>query len=102
MIETTLRDKNAMEKVEKAVCKYFNVTSDDIVNMGRPNNTVLARDYLFYILHVHYNFSGGKISLNYKRTVRTVLRSFSKVRHQIKFLRVHKNIYNDLLDMIYK
>lgn len=102
MINTTKDDRSIMDKVEKVICKYFNVTSISLVDKDTSNNVSMARGFLFHILHKEYKFSANKIADNYLRKRRGVFLSLSKINHQIRLQKVYKNIYEELLDMIYK
>lgn len=101
MAEITKKERSMMDKVEKAVCKYFNVTSTSIVDKDTSNNVSLARSFLFYILHYDCGFSFSKIEDNYYRRQRSVCYCTSKIKYQVKMQRLYKNIYNELLDMIF-
>jgi chromosomal replication initiation ATPase DnaA len=90
-----------MDKVEKAICKYFNVNSMSLVDKDTSNNVSMARSFLFYILNNDYGFSLNKIMDNYCRTQRSVCYNLSKIKCQIKMQKVYRNIYNEIMDMLY-
>lgn len=100
MIKTTENDRIIMDKVEKVICKYFNVTSYSLVDKDTSNNTSLARAFLFYILDDYYDIARPKICDCYMRTKRCLEYSISKMKYQIKMQKVYNNIYKELLDML--
>lgn len=102
MINTTKDDRSIMDKVEKVICKYFNVTPMSLVDKDTSNNVSMARSFLFYILNKDYAFSYGKISQNYLRTYRGVQYTLSKIKCQIKMQKVYRNIYDEIMEMLDK
>ena len=95
MVIITDEEKDLIDNIEKKVCDYFNIRTQDIINKDRTSQKSLARGYIYYILHCEYNMSITKIANTYHITRRAIFWHVSKVRHLLK-QRIYKGIYNDI------
>lgn len=101
MIKPTEKEKKLIDTIESIVCKNFGVDCQSIINNDKRANTSMARGFLFYILHVDYEISIGKLSNTYLRTPRTIFWHVNKMKHLVK-QRVFKEIYDKICNAINK
>lgn len=95
MIKVTNDELKLIDKVEKAVCEYFLVKPQEVVNSNRTAQVSLARGYIFYILHVDYKLSIGKLVSVFFRKKRVINWNVSKIKFLLK-QRIYKDIYNNI------
>lgn len=99
MRKLTEEESILVDRVESAVCRYFNVPTNALVNIDKKANSSMARGYVLYILHVDYKLSIGKLSDTYFRTTRAVFWHISKIKSLIK-QRVYREIYQSIISSI--
>ena len=95
MVSVTQSEKDLIDTIEKKVCDYFSIPCQNIVNRDMTAQVSLARGYIFYILHVNYGLSIGKITNVYLRKKRVVFWHINKIKHLLK-QRMYKEIYNNI------
>lgn len=96
MINISNEERKLIDETEEKVCRYFNVPCQSIINFDMTAQVSLARGYIFYILHVEYGLSIGKLTTVYLRKKRAVFWNINKIRHLLK-QRMYKEIYDNIL-----
>lgn len=84
-----------VEKIEKKVCKYFNVTMDEL--LCKSKHCYLERGFLWFVLHCDYNVSFNSLAKRYNRNVRTITRVVSKIKYIATTQKEYENHHNGLL-----
>lgn len=97
MVKPTLDELKTIGIVEKKVCQFFGVKEQAIVNNDRTTQVTMARGYIFYLLHVDFEFSIAKIANTYHRTPRAVFWHVGKIKYFLK-QRMYKDIYNKICE----
>lgn len=82
--------------VENSVCRYFNITANDLSSKKRNTDTTMARGFAIYILHTSFGYSASKLAAEYRRTPRAVFWHVDKISHLIK-QRAYKEMYQTLI-----
>lgn len=85
--------------VENAVCRYFNVSVDDLASSKRRSDVAMARGLVIYILHKTFHLSASKLAMEYKRTVRAIFWHVDKISYLIK-QRAYKEMYEQITHLI--
>ena len=85
------------DNVERAVCEYYELTIDEVVEKTNKKQPSMARGLLYYALHYIYNVSIGKIAKRYNRKERGVKALVSKM----KFLVENHKQYKQMINSIY-
>lgn len=85
-----------IDEIAEEVCKYFNVSEQQIISRDCTENVSNARYFLWYILHYEMRLSAKKLSNIYFREPRNVFRGISKIKQGIKNQPYYKAIYEDL------
>ena len=82
--------------VENSVCRYFNISSNDLSSKKRNTDTTMARGFAIYILHTSFGYSASKLAAEYRRTPRAVFWHVDKISHLIK-QRAYKEMYQTII-----
>lgn len=90
-----MNDKDVIN-VEGAVCRYFNISANDLSSNNRNSDITMARGFAIYILHTSFGYSASKLAAEYRRTPRAVFWHVDKISHLIK-QRAYKEMYQTLI-----
>jgi chromosomal replication initiation ATPase DnaA len=101
MVEANEQEKEIIYKVEKIVCKFFNVTEQDVLNHNHKRDSSMARGFIWYILHYDYEMSATKIANTYYRVPRSVKSLISKTKYSIKKQSMYRKIYHAFKDALH-
>lgn len=96
-----LRHQKVIDKISEEVCKYFDVSEQDIVNKDKKEKPSNARYFLWYILHYEMRLSVRMIADTYIRAERNVYKGISKIRCGLRTQSYYRTIYNELLNRIH-
>ena len=89
-------EQSNIQIVENSVCRYFNITANDLSSKKRNTDTTMARGFAIYILHTSFGYSASKLAAEYRRTPRAVFWHVDKISHLIK-QRAYKEMYQTLI-----
>lgn len=94
------KQKQTIEKIEREVCAYFNVTEQELINKSMSNVVSNARHFLWYILHFKMEMSPLSISKIYFRLPRTIKKGYARVKAGIKYHSYYQIMYKELEEKI--
>lgn len=84
------------DNVERAVCEYYELTIDEVVEKTNKKQPSMARGLLYYALHYIYNVSIGKIAKRYNRKERGVKALVSKMKFLVENHKGYKSIFSEI------
>jgi chromosomal replication initiation ATPase DnaA len=88
--------QNKIDEIAEEVCKYFNVSEQQIISRDCTENVSNARYFLWYILHYEMKLSGKTLAKMYFRTHRGVFKGVAKIRSGLKTQPFYQIIYDNL------
>lgn len=71
-------------KVEEVVCKYFNITSEDLRSKSKKRHLVIGRNVFAYFCKKYCNQSLKEISKNIKRAHSTILHGLESLERDME------------------
>jgi len=77
------RRKITLDAIKKLICKYFDVSADDLVSRSRKQNLVRPRQMAIYLSR-RYTDSRSRASASLSTATRTALHSISCIEKAIK------------------
>lgn len=95
-------NKEKVQKVNAAVCKHFGIEESQLYASGRTKKVSAARSFALYILHRDMGLTILSLSLEYKRTSRTVYWHCEQTARYIRMYRDCKKDYEDICEIIKK
>lgn len=95
-----IEQANLVDRIEKEVCTYFGVSTQEIINRDRRETVVTAREFIFFMLHFRLKVSSKQLSRIYCRTPRNIIRCYSNMRAKIKFHQCYKTMNDEILQKI--
>lgn len=85
------------------ICKYYNVSADNIYSSTRKQQVAYARQMLMYVLRTYYNIPLQVIGDNIgKRDHATVLHSIDKIENSMKEEDIVQKDYQTLIKLLKK
>ncbi|KPA15329.1 chromosome replication protein DnaA [Candidatus Magnetomorum sp. HK-1] len=73
-----------LDTVKKLVCKYYNVTNDDIISKSRKKAIVIPRQICMYLCRKYTDHSLGEIGKTFRRHHATAFHSVTAVEKKMK------------------
>ncbi|MBF0450950.1 MAG: chromosomal replication initiator protein DnaA [Candidatus Magnetomorum sp.] len=73
-----------IDSVKKLVCKYYNVTGDDIISKSRKKAIVIPRQICMYLCRKYTDHSLGEIGKTFRRHHATAFHSVTAVEKKMK------------------
>ena len=92
--------KDIIEQLSIIVAKYFNLREPDLYSKTKKDKVVVAKQLLWYILHVDFNISVGILSKEFLRSKRNIFIAISKIRYGIKSQKFYQELYKNLKEEI--
>lgn len=89
------------EDALKRVCSYFNISIDDLLNRDTTNAISVARNFVYYILHIDLRLSINQISKILNRLPRNIKRRIAHIKYNVEHNKEYHKIYQELLPYIY-
>ena len=88
--------------VKKAVCKYFNISIDDIMGESKKKEIATARQIAMYLCSITVKkITSTSIGRAFERKHSTTLYAINKVSDDIKKDEEIKTAVNDIKNLIY-
>lgn len=95
-MKITETQKKELEQIEKKVCDFFEITTQEIINYTKKHTPCIARSYVLYIAHYDMKLSISCLCNIYARKPRGILKSISKIKYLIENQRKYNNIYKEV------
>jgi chromosomal replication initiator protein len=73
-----------MESVKKIVCKYYNVTNDEMISKSRKKAIVIPRQICMYLCRKYTDHSLGEIGKSFRRHHATAFHSVTVIEKKMK------------------
>lgn len=90
----------AIGRVNKAACKMFGISIEDIYCKNKNRECTLAKSYAIHCLHVKYGLSASELAREYCLHKRVVFWHISKIENYINIYSTSAKEYNSFCALV--